>query len=236
MKPRTKKDRSWANEPDSHMLVASTSSAPPLHDTALSNSSTTSSRQKQKQAAKAEPEIAPADPTDETISDFEWMRRRMATSALDVAPDASILDVPASQDQSASDSPDATTPYQTAPDGESTEELLKESPRLYLRNLAYSCTTSDLDEVFAAFGQIVQVRIYFTVMRPLRAKVIFRRTSHWIQQHKPPKEWATLRSRPPTLQLPPSERCIEARFKGEYYMLCQLSVDGRNQSLTSKCL
>lgn len=96
----------------------------------------------------------------EAISDLEWMRRRMASSALDssaAAPESMAVDQDGDDMIGTVDTKPPAEDMDTGRSEDSVAELLKESPRLYLRNLAYSCTMADLEEAFTPFGPIVQV-------------------------------------------------------------------------------
>lgn len=162
MKPRNKKDRSWANDPDPNVASTSASATPttavePVQDPSSSTSKSKSmakSKQRVDDDTPMDDAAAPAaDTNDEAVSDLEWMRRRMASSALETATPTPSSSNP-EPTIAASDQIESTAPLP----GESIEDLLAESPRLYLRNLAYSCTTADLEEAFGKFGHVEQVR------------------------------------------------------------------------------
>lgn len=184
MKPRTKKDRSWANDPDpstststSTLLPeASTASAVAKRDpNAFTTTKSAKSNGKGKERiANDDDDGLPTESADngEAISDLEWMRRRMASSALDseTAPRDSIrLDQDEDVTMPIADSKPPVEDADTGPSEDSVAELLKESPRLYLRNLAYSCTTADLEEAFTSFGPIVQVDSESSLFGPIFA-------------------------------------------------------------------
>jgi len=166
MKPRNTKGRSWADGPNASVPdipVPSTSSVrhgdAPVPDPA-------SKAKKTKNPAAAEPSApeVPPDDNDDSISDLEWMRRRMAASVLDSSasrPDDEVI-AEAPGNGIADDTSPAASKDPGVTDAETVEELLRESPRLYLRNLPYSCTVADLEEAFSPFGQVVQVIITFS--------------------------------------------------------------------------
>ncbi|KAF8315877.1 hypothetical protein DL93DRAFT_2096530 [Clavulina sp. PMI_390] len=162
MKPRTKKERSWANN------ETSTSETISSNDEQTSSTSTSIPNPRAhdtKGKSKALPEDELMENGDgpeqyDAVSDLEWMRRRMASSALGSENSAAAEnDLPEDARSTNGKTPDEPPAEVPAEPGESIEDQLKKSPRLYLRNLAYSCTTSDLEEAFAPFGQVVQAHI-----------------------------------------------------------------------------
>ncbi|KIK58791.1 hypothetical protein GYMLUDRAFT_170626 [Collybiopsis luxurians FD-317 M1] len=128
---QTKKGPSWANEPQPE---ASTS-AKTLDDSTS--------------AAVGEPA------NEEGLSDMEWMRRRM-TEKTDVEEKAFF--------QSDDEKEDQEAVSQSAPDepeepNDTTKEAILQTSRLFLRNLAFSCTEGDLSTLFNRFGELSQVHI-----------------------------------------------------------------------------
>ncbi|KII90259.1 hypothetical protein PLICRDRAFT_40464 [Plicaturopsis crispa FD-325 SS-3] len=134
MQPRTKPGPSWANE--SHSISTETSSAnanaaPPTNEEAQS------------------PETR-----EEGISDLDWMKRRM-TQTVDADPEK-VFDQ--SDEEMAVEPPQS----KSAPVQEETDpvkQTLLQTSRLFVRNLAFSCTDADLTELFAPFGAISQVHV-----------------------------------------------------------------------------
>lgn len=152
MKPRTKKERTWANEPESSsQAIPAPSTSTVVQDP---SSSKTLPHTSNSTSISVDPTTEP-DSIDDSVSDLEWMRRRMATSALDTDSAGKDASTPIVVDESGP-SPTEEIPANST-EGDSIAELLEESPRLYLRNLAYSCTTSDLEEAFGKFGNLAQV-------------------------------------------------------------------------------
>lgn len=171
MKPRNKKDRTWANNDDPTAASAATTG------TKLTE-----------QPKKAGPKVGhdgvdDKDATgvketamDESLSDIEWMRQRMASSALaqgdlsgamynnDIHRTDSSVRAQSSTSTSVVDEKTASPSSTSDAQDDGAETLLKESPRLFLRNLSYSCSISDLEEAFGKFGEVVQVcwpTVYF---------------------------------------------------------------------------
>ncbi|KAK7030632.1 multiple RNA-binding domain-containing protein 1 [Favolaschia claudopus] len=88
----------------------------------------------------------------EGLSDLDWMKRHMSKSA-----DAVEKAFEQSDDEDASPPPPA--PSSPQPPKDPTKETILQTSRLFVRNLAFSCTESDLQELFSPFGQISQVHI-----------------------------------------------------------------------------
>jgi len=125
MQPRTKKGPSWANEAkESHPILA----VDPLETTTISD----------------------GPDNNETVSDLEWMRRRM-NLASDSSPDKVF-----------EQSDDEHEVHQSAVPEEhedSTTKTIMQTSRLFLRNLAFSCTENEIMELFQPFGEVAQVHI-----------------------------------------------------------------------------
>ncbi|KAF9505781.1 hypothetical protein BS47DRAFT_1378243 [Hydnum rufescens UP504] len=130
MRPRNKKDRSWANDDAVLIPPALPSESKPGED------------------QQANPNVKPMT-DDDTVSDLEWMKRRMGKVVLD-DPDAA----PRTIHQISFIVVD-----QVPPPIDPAVESLAETSRLFVRNLAYSCSTSDLEEAFKPFGDLSQVHI-----------------------------------------------------------------------------
>jgi multiple RNA-binding domain-containing protein 1 len=125
MQPRTKKGPSWANEAkESHPILA----VDPPETTTISD----------------------GPDNNETVSDLEWMRRRM-NLASDSSPDKVF-----------EQSDDEHEVHQSAVSEEhedSTTKTIMRTSRLFLRNLAFSCTENEIMELFQPFGEVAQVSI-----------------------------------------------------------------------------
>ncbi|OAX43052.1 hypothetical protein K503DRAFT_709237 [Rhizopogon vinicolor AM-OR11-026] len=76
----------------------------------------------------------------EAISDLEWMRRRM---------------------KSASDDEHGDVDHSAVPDEpkDSAKDTIMQMSRLFLRNLAFSCTEAGFMGQFRPFGEVTQVRM-----------------------------------------------------------------------------
>ncbi|KAG6840925.1 hypothetical protein C0991_003183 [Blastosporella zonata] len=99
---------------------------------------------------------------DETISDLEWMNRRMGNT-VDVVE--KVFEPSDDEDGPSKPAellyphePKATEPE---PPKDPTIETILQTAPLFVRNLAFSCTYADLCELFTPFGDLSQVRLSF---------------------------------------------------------------------------
>lgn len=129
MQPRGNKGRTWANEP------APEPTDPPPADAM---------------------EVDTEPVREEGLSDLDWMRRRMSNNA-DVVEKAFEQSDDEDADPVPPPAPSPTAPAEPAKDP--TEETILQTSRLFVRNLAFSCTDADLLEFFSPFGEISQVHI-----------------------------------------------------------------------------
>ncbi|KAF7352281.1 Multiple RNA-binding domain-containing protein 1 [Mycena venus] len=118
-------------------------------------------------ANEAAPE-APMDPAmevdedtepvrEEGLSDMDWMKRHMSKNA-DVVEKA----FEQSDDEDLDPQPPSAVPAaitSAEPPKDPTKETILQTSRLFVRNLAFSCTEADLLEFFSPFGEISQVHI-----------------------------------------------------------------------------
>ncbi|KAJ7068837.1 hypothetical protein C8F01DRAFT_1119476 [Mycena amicta] len=93
------------------------------------------------------------DVADEAISDLEWMRRRMTENA------AVVEKAFEQSDDEADTAPDTAPPAAEEPPLDSTKATILQTARLFVRNLAFSCSEQDLQDFFGPFGDISQVHI-----------------------------------------------------------------------------
>ncbi|KZV89423.1 RNA-binding domain-containing protein [Exidia glandulosa HHB12029] len=96
--------------------------------------------------AQSEPEEIP-----EGVSDLEWMRRRMKTTVLDDSNEKAF--------EQSDDEDNAQPTHKNKDVQDATNEPTEISPRLFVRNLAFSCTEADLTAHFAPYGTLAQVHI-----------------------------------------------------------------------------
>jgi multiple RNA-binding domain-containing protein 1 len=134
MQPRTKSGPSWANEPGKNQPTIA-----PTTDTKVPGN----------QDGKSEP-VDPDHDKEEGMSDLDWMRRRMNQN-LEVSEkvfdqsDEEMLQTGSSNEEPAKVPEDPT------------RETILQTSRLFVRNLAFSCTDIELEELFKPFGEISQV-------------------------------------------------------------------------------
>lgn len=86
----------------------------------------------------------------EAVSDLEWMRRRM-NLASDSLPDKVFEQ---SDDEHEVDQSAVPEELQ-----DSTTKTIMQTSRLFLRNLAFSCTEAEIMELFQPFGEVAQVGV-----------------------------------------------------------------------------
>ncbi|KAF7302233.1 hypothetical protein MIND_00790300 [Mycena indigotica] len=132
MKPRQKK--TWANE----AAPSAPADVPPPSSIVVDN----------KMMDVDDPAVSKME--NEEMSDLEWMRRRMKDSAA-VGEKAF--------EQSDDEAPPIDEPEPEKAPVDSVKETILQTSRLFVRNLAFSCTEQDLRELFSPFGDISQVHI-----------------------------------------------------------------------------
>ncbi|KAF9647916.1 hypothetical protein BDM02DRAFT_3097287 [Thelephora ganbajun] len=107
-------------------------------------------------------DVDPTPPQD-ALSDLEWMRQRMAKSSVgDSGTAAGHLDLPPTNEAGTRQvRPCEAIPFYhlETSSGDPTRDTILRTARLFVRNLAYSCTNEDLTELFKPFGEISQVHI-----------------------------------------------------------------------------
>jgi multiple RNA-binding domain-containing protein 1 len=178
MRPRNKKDRSWAN--DDAVLIPpvlpseskpgslEVSSNPPK--TATNPLELPKATPSQRRDQQANPDVKPmAD--DDTVSDLEWMKRRTGKVVLD-DPDAGASNnapdfIQSDDEDSGPNEGEPVVVDQAPPPIDPAVESIAETSRLFVRNLAYSCSTSDLEEAFKSFGDLSQVSLIFIFCRDI---------------------------------------------------------------------
>ncbi|KAJ7771000.1 hypothetical protein DFH07DRAFT_804474 [Mycena maculata] len=138
MQPRGNKGRTWANE--AAPTVAAEAAPPEATD-----------------ADAMDPDGEPQ--REEGLSDLDWMKRRMSKNV-----DVKEKVFEQSDDENTEPVlPPPPPPLPTIAQSESpkdpTKEIILQTSRLFVRNLAFSCTDADLHEFFSPFGEISQVHI-----------------------------------------------------------------------------
>ncbi|KAI6118428.1 hypothetical protein F5141DRAFT_1194724 [Pisolithus sp. B1] len=87
---------------------------------------------------------------DDSVSDLEWMKQRMTHQ---ISQPEKVFQEDEDQDQNRIE--DAPRPQDEDP----TKATILQTGRLFLRNLAFSCTDVELRELFQSFGEIDQVHL-----------------------------------------------------------------------------
>ncbi|KAF8870174.1 hypothetical protein BD779DRAFT_1581736 [Infundibulicybe gibba] len=98
----------------------------------------------------------------EGLSDLEWMKRHMSTN-----PDRQEKVFEQSDHEDGGEP--TNTPTESAPSSDPVRDTILQTSRLFVRNLAFSCTDSDLLELFKPFGDINQAiegLAYVTFSKP----------------------------------------------------------------------
>ncbi|EJD05148.1 uncharacterized protein FOMMEDRAFT_18782 [Fomitiporia mediterranea MF3/22] len=151
MQPRTKKERTWANNDD--VPVAGPSSRPLEQSQANANgiSETDDSNEREEEDGVEE------------VDDMEWMRRKMKKDLEEGGEERVFMqdeeeEVPLSQDARSSKLNSEKAPEKADSEPSPTDTILQ-TGRLFLRNLSYTCTQSELEAHFSRFGDIAQVHI-----------------------------------------------------------------------------
>ena len=100
-------------------------------------------------------EVKPSDDQDnDAVSDLEWMKRHMTQQASE--PERVFQQ---DEDVALTTKDEAEAPL--SQDKDPTTETILQTARLFLRNLAFSCTDTELSELFQPFGEIEQVSVLF---------------------------------------------------------------------------
>jgi multiple RNA-binding domain-containing protein 1 len=97
---------------------------------------------------------------DENISDIDWMRRHMSKTVDDEQSVEKLPEVRFNKRLSSSVLSDTKQPLAEDTTTDSTTDTILQTSRLFLRNLAFSCSDADLLELFKPFGEISQVCIF----------------------------------------------------------------------------
>ncbi|EIN05691.1 RNA-binding domain-containing protein [Punctularia strigosozonata HHB-11173 SS5] len=153
MKPR-KKGRTWANEEPS----------PSAQPDALRHPDKKSrSTSKNPEGASPDRNVDPtgADDGDQEnvgMSDMDWLKKHMSKRVEEVEAEKAFEQ---SDEEDSMDTQDRNKEADQAPlePEDPTRRTILETSRLFLRNLAFTCTEADLEEHFRRFGAISQVHI-----------------------------------------------------------------------------
>ncbi|KAI0752041.1 hypothetical protein C8Q74DRAFT_1211476 [Fomes fomentarius] len=140
MQPRTKKGPSWRD--DDAGPVASTST-----------DSKTDTKKKSKKKDKRQDDVVLAA---EAMSDLDWLRKHTKPTAdVGAQPDQVFEQSDDEGESGPSNDNDTSEPVPTDP----AKSTILQTSRLFLRNLSFTCTESELTELFQAHGDVSQVHI-----------------------------------------------------------------------------
>ncbi|KAI0753331.1 hypothetical protein C8Q80DRAFT_507618 [Daedaleopsis nitida] len=143
MQPRTMKGPSWKDD-DAVAPVASTSTDPA----------------KQKKSKKADTEqedvVVVEEQPSEALSDMDWLRRHTKSTAVEEKAfeqsDDEAMGSPESDDDDGDEASDVEPP-------DPTRVTILQTSRLFIRNLAFTCTEDELRDLFQAHGDVSQVHV-----------------------------------------------------------------------------
>ncbi|KZT19567.1 hypothetical protein NEOLEDRAFT_1077530 [Neolentinus lepideus HHB14362 ss-1] len=141
MQPRTKKGRTWANDEVVPQPVLS-----PTQDGAQSKSAAKKVEMEDEQSGEGEA------PRGEGISDLEWMKQRMKN----VQVEEKVFEQ--SDEEEGEDDGREEEDHSKELQDPNIETILQTS-RLFVRNLAFSCTEDELRELFEPYGEVSQVHL-----------------------------------------------------------------------------
>ncbi|PBK88707.1 hypothetical protein ARMGADRAFT_1047355 [Armillaria gallica] len=135
MQPRTK-GPSWANEAQPEASTSSRTLDVDMQDPEV-------------QALDVEPV------NQEGLSDLDWMKRHLSKK---VDEDEQVFEQ-SDDEEPALEGEAPTTPALPEALKDPTEETILQTSRLFVRNLAFSCTDTELQDLFSGYGEISQVHI-----------------------------------------------------------------------------
>ncbi|TFK50581.1 hypothetical protein OE88DRAFT_1631205 [Heliocybe sulcata] len=204
MQPRTKKSRTWANddavvepsvqESESTVSVKQKTKKTPLEEDVEMEGEQVSEDKQRKE---------------EGMSDLEWMRRRMKN----VQVEEKAFEQSDEEDNEGQDTEEQLDrePEAEEPKDPNKETILQTS-RLFVRNLAFSCTEDELRQLFESYGEVSQVHL------PLDAST------------KQPKGFAYVSFAQPTSALAAYEALDKRSFQGRLlHILAAVDRKGKVQ-------
>ncbi|KZV72311.1 hypothetical protein PENSPDRAFT_576375 [Peniophora sp. CONT] len=119
----------------------------------------------QPKPAKAKKQSEPAEGEDvqvaEGLSDLEWMRRRMTQGVEAAGQDKAFEQDEDDAGGSSAEDGDVVVADAAAKPAQvdSTRETILQTGRLFVRNLAFSCTEAELRDLFSQYGELSQVHL-----------------------------------------------------------------------------
>ena len=162
MKPRTKKGPSWKDDDP----VPGPSTDPPA---AATKKAKKSKKVSQEQEAEANESTHEQEASVEAISDIDWLKKHMKSTldtsevekAYEQSEDESLGDPDANDDPNVGGGPfllsRVLTSSKSEPEQDATKATILQTSRLFIRNLAFTCTEAELLESFQTHGEVSQV-------------------------------------------------------------------------------
>ncbi|KAI0370963.1 hypothetical protein BV20DRAFT_1071162 [Pilatotrama ljubarskyi] len=151
MQPRTKKGPSWKDDDPAPAPVASTS--------ALAEAEATKKGKKSKDKAKKAEEEGEqpeqADAAAEPVSDLDWLKRHMKPTLEDPEEPEKVYEQ--SDDEPMEDAESEGDEEVQPPDP--AKATILQTSRLFIRNLAFTCTEDELRELFQRYGEVSQAHL-----------------------------------------------------------------------------
>ncbi|KAH9943660.1 hypothetical protein B0H21DRAFT_810303 [Amylocystis lapponica] len=160
MQPRTKKGPSWANE-DATPLASTTTGIPVSAST--SKKLTLKSKAVDTTNNGLEDGTQPSH-TDTGLSDTDWLKRHTKQAieeSEDAVPEKAFSQSDGEGEVEAMDEVDDASAAEQADESfeDPTNATILQTGRLFLRNLSFACTETELQELFEQFGEVSQVHI-----------------------------------------------------------------------------
>ncbi|KIJ47176.1 hypothetical protein M422DRAFT_132924, partial [Sphaerobolus stellatus SS14] len=92
-------------------------------------------------------------PQQDAVSDLEWMKNRMASGIRELKEFEQSDD---EEKKEPSKDPTAMSVDEPLDPNETTRQTILQTGRLFLRNLTFSCTSEEIQELFSQYGPIEQ--------------------------------------------------------------------------------
>ncbi|KAH9887035.1 hypothetical protein C8Q73DRAFT_748774 [Cubamyces lactineus] len=145
MQPRTKKGPSWKDDEPAGPVASTSTGA-----TSESSKKAKSSKPKPEDLAEdSEQQIVQTD----AVSDLDWLKRHTKTTLDDLEAPGRVFEQSDDEDTQDVNHQDEQEPL------DATKATILQTSRLFLRNLAFTCTEDDLRQLFQAHGEVSQVHL-----------------------------------------------------------------------------
>ncbi|EPQ55616.1 hypothetical protein GLOTRDRAFT_75766 [Gloeophyllum trabeum ATCC 11539] len=148
MQPRTK-GRTWADD------VTVTEPAHPSSDQTKPKKKDKKKKAEDVEMHDAERAGGDEEPKEEGISDLEWMKRRMKA----VAVEEKVFEQSDEENVDEEEDPEEEDQTKGGKDMDPNRGTIMQTSRLFVRNLAFSCTEDELRDLFQQYGEVNQVHL-----------------------------------------------------------------------------